>query len=66
MLSLEGDILFPPDEQEFLADHINNAQLKLIKTDYGHDGFLLEFEQIGNALREFLKVKDINAINYSI
>ncbi len=66
ILSLEGDILFPPDEQEFLANHINNAQLKLIRTDYGHDGFLLEFEQIGNALKEFLKVKDINAINYSI
>ena len=31
-----------------------------------NDGFLLEFEQIGTALREFLKVKDINAINYSI
>lgn len=55
VLSLEGDILFPTDEQQFLANHIPGAQLKLIRSEYGHDGFLLEVEQIGSAIREFLK-----------
>lgn len=55
VLSLEGDILFPPEEQEFLAQHIPAAQLKLIRSDYGHDGFLLEFEQISNAIKQFLR-----------
>ncbi len=66
ILSLEGDILFPPDEQEFLANHIHGAQLKLILSDYGHDGFLLEFEQISSAIREFLKMKDLNPIAFNI
>ena len=55
VLSLEGDLLFPPDEQDFLADHIPGAQLKLILSDYGHDGFLLEFQQISEAINLFLK-----------
>lgn len=55
VLSLEGDILFPPEEQEFLAQHIPAAHLKLIRSDYGHDGFLLEFEQISNAIKQFLR-----------
>ncbi len=54
VLSLEGDILFPPEEQAFLANHIPGAALKLILSDYGHDGFLLEFEQIGEAIKTFL------------
>lgn len=55
ILSLEGDILFPPEEQEFLQQHIQGAQHELIRSDYGHDGFLLEFEQISTAIKKFLK-----------
>lgn len=66
VLSLEGDILFPPEEQQFLANNIPGAELKLILSDYGHDGFLLEFEQISNAIREFLKRKGVTPIAYNI
>lgn len=58
VLSLEGDILFPPEEQEFLANHIDGAQLKVILSDYGHDGFLLEFEQISKAIAAFLNLQE--------
>jgi homoserine O-acetyltransferase/O-succinyltransferase len=54
VLSLEGDILFPTDEQQFIADNIPGAKLKIILSDYGHDGFLLEFQQISNAIKDFL------------
>lgn len=54
VLSLEGDLLFPPEEQEFLAAHIPGAKLEWIRSDYGHDGFLLEFEQISNVIKAFL------------
>lgn len=54
-LSLEGDLLFPPDEQDFLASHIPGAHVKLILSDYGHDGFLLEFEQLTEAIKAFLE-----------
>lgn len=66
ILSLEGDILFPPDEQEFLAEHIPDAKLELIRSDYGHDGFLLEFEQISTVIRYFLNLKNINPISFTI
>ncbi|MGJ7032831.1 homoserine O-acetyltransferase family protein [Niabella hirudinis] len=52
-LALEGDLLFPPEEQEFLAAHIPGGIEKLIRSDYGHDGFLLEFEQISEAIKRF-------------
>lgn len=54
-LSMEGDILFPPYEQEFLASNIANAHVKLILSDFGHDGFLLEFEQLTEAIAGFLE-----------
>ncbi|MCH5597267.1 homoserine O-acetyltransferase family protein [Niabella ginsengisoli] len=53
-LSMEGDILFPPYEQEFIASNIPNAHVKLILSDYGHDGFLLEFKQLTETIGEFL------------
>lgn len=54
-LSMEGDILFPPYEQEFIAGNIPDAHVKLILSDYGHDGFLLEFEQLTDAIKSFLE-----------
>jgi homoserine O-acetyltransferase len=61
VISIATDILFPPPEQEFLAQNIPDAALKLIHSNYGHDGFLLEFEQIGNAIHEFVtKERTIN------
>ncbi|AHF15096.1 homoserine O-acetyltransferase family protein [Niabella soli] len=54
VLALEGDLLFPPEEQDFLAEHIPDAIVRHISTDYGHDGFLLEFEQISEAIKKFI------------
>ena len=43
------DILFPLTEQEFLAANIPDAEYSAINSPYGHDGFLLEYEQIEEA-----------------
>ncbi|GAB3012715.1 homoserine O-acetyltransferase [Niabella terrae] len=53
-LSLEGDLLFPPQEQEFMASHIPEARVKLILSDYGHDGFLLEYQQLTETIAAFM------------
>jgi len=50
VISISSDILFPPGEQRFLANHIPAAEYHSIDSDYGHDGFLLECEQIANAI----------------
>lgn len=54
VISISSDILFPTQEQEFLAAHIQNAELAIINSPYGHDGFLLEYEQITQLLESFL------------
>jgi homoserine acetyltransferase len=37
-----------------LASHIPHARLEIIHSPYGHDGFLIEFEQFKNILNGFL------------
>ena len=54
VIGIETDVLFPVTEQAFLAKEIPGASLALIKSTYGHDGFLLEFTQIENVIRGFL------------
>lgn len=55
VIAISSDILFPPAEQELLAAHIPNAELAIINSHYGHDGFLLEYEQITELIELFLK-----------
>ncbi|MEO8567497.1 MAG: homoserine O-acetyltransferase [Ginsengibacter sp.] len=53
VIGIRTDILFPLNEQEFLAENIPNAKFKAIDSLYGHDGFLLEFEQIQKLISNF-------------
>jgi homoserine O-acetyltransferase/O-succinyltransferase len=55
VIGISSDILFPTAEQEFIAGHINGAELNIIDSTYGHDGFLLEFSQMENIIINFLK-----------
>ncbi len=55
VIGISSDILFPYTEQEFLAEHIPGAELNIIHSNYGHDGFLLEFSQIEYVILNFLK-----------
>ena len=54
VIGISSDILFPLTEQEFLAAHIPHAEYRAIHSPYGHDGFLLEYEQIEEAIKTFL------------
>ena len=57
VLSIASDVLFPPQEQEFLAAHIPRAEWRVFDSFYGHDGFLTETAQIGAALEAWLPVR---------
>ncbi|MEZ7883833.1 MAG: hypothetical protein QMB39_01115, partial [Bacteroidales bacterium] len=50
VIGIDSDYLFPTHEQKFLADNIPGAIYCEISSDFGHDGFLLEWEQISNIL----------------
>jgi homoserine O-acetyltransferase len=56
-IGINTDILFPPAEQKFIADNIPGAKFTVINSLYGHDGFLLEFDQIQHIISQFLKTK---------
>ncbi len=50
VVGISSDLLYPLAEQEFLAKHIPNAELAVIDSLYGHDGFLIEAQKITHAL----------------
>lgn len=54
VIGITTDLLFPPKEQEFIGKHLKNAELEIIQSFYGHDGFLLEFEIIHYLISKFL------------
>ena len=61
VIGIISDILFPLEEQEFLAKNIPGAEFHAIESFYGHDGFLLEYEKIESLLKKFI---DESAASY--
>ncbi|WP_343560405.1 homoserine O-acetyltransferase [Sphingobacterium sp.] len=57
VLGVNTDILFPPDEQKFIAAHIPNASYQEIESSYGHDGFLIETKKLTTIIHNFLANK---------
>jgi homoserine O-acetyltransferase len=55
VVGIETDLLFQISEQRFLAEHIPGATLSCLQSQYGHDGFLVEFDQLCNIIQNFYK-----------
>ena len=56
VVGVDSDLLFPVSEQRLIARHVPHAAYAEIKSLYGHDGFLLEFEQLEEILQSFLEI----------
>ncbi len=56
-IGIETDVLFPPVEQELIASGIPGAAFSTIQSPFGHDGFLLEYEQINRLITDFVQQK---------
>jgi homoserine O-acetyltransferase len=54
VIGITSDLLFPPIEQERLADSIVGAEFCCIQSNFGHDGFLTETEQLTTVLARFI------------
>jgi homoserine O-acetyltransferase len=52
-VGIKSDILYPVDEQKFVAANINNAEYVEIESFYGHDGFLIETKIVTDVIRKF-------------
>lgn len=57
VIGIHSDVLFPIGEQATIAKGIPGAQLEIIDSFYGHDGFLIESELIAGLLDNFLADK---------
>lgn len=55
VVSIESDGLFAPPEQGFIAQSIQGSQFDSVRSTDGHDGFLLEFEQMDAFIQAFLR-----------
>jgi homoserine O-acetyltransferase len=56
IIGMSSDLLCPIQEQQFLAKHIPDAELEIIHSDYGHDGFLVEEKLITVAIGKFCEL----------
>jgi homoserine O-acetyltransferase len=52
VIGILTDLLYPIQEQRYLAEHILNAALVEIDSPFGHDGFLTEVKQISRLIKE--------------
>ncbi len=55
VVAVDTDRLFPVSQSERIAAAVpNSGPVALIRSDYGHDGFLIEADQLGGIVTEFL------------
>ncbi len=54
-IGIRSDLLFPPKEQLEIASHVENSYYIDIDSDYGHDGFLIEYEKLHLIIEDFIK-----------
>lgn len=54
VVAITSDILFPPEDHKVLVDNIPSVEYRLIDSPFGHDGFLVEYEQLDAIIKEFM------------
>ncbi len=64
IIAIGSDLLFPPSEQRFLAQHIPESVYCEISSFYGHDGFLIETDSLTKVIEDFYQgSSNINALH---
>jgi homoserine O-acetyltransferase len=59
VIGIDSDILFPLTEQLLLAEKIPQADIAIMQSLYGHDGFLIEYDQLINAITKFYQQAEV-------
>jgi homoserine O-acetyltransferase len=53
VIGIDSDVLYPLEEQRELARGLATAELAVVSSEHGHDGFLIETAEVECRLREF-------------
>lgn len=57
VVAVDSDRLFQPAESHRIAAHLPNPTVvETIHSDFGHDGFLIEIDQLGPIISKFLRL----------
>lgn len=57
VIGIDSDHLYSIQEQKELAKLLKNGEYHEIKSSYGHDAFLIEFDQINEIIEPFIQKK---------
>lgn len=57
VIGIKSDLLFPVEEQQYLFRHIPKAAYAEFDSFYGHDGFLIETENLTRIISTFFKTE---------
>jgi homoserine O-acetyltransferase len=58
VVGISSDIIIPPSEQETLARLLPRGEMRLIESDFGHDGFLVEHKKLNDIITPFLNAEN--------
>ena len=53
VVAISSDLLFPPEEMREITAMIPHASMKVIDSDFGHDGFLVESDLLNDIIERF-------------
>ncbi|MEM8982304.1 MAG: homoserine O-acetyltransferase [Pseudomonadota bacterium] len=53
VVSVPSDVLYPPHEQQILAQHLPAAELVELDSEHGHDGFLIATDALSAEIRRW-------------
>ncbi len=54
VVAISSDILFPPLDHTVMVENIPQVEYRLIDSPFGHDGFLVEYEQLDQIISNFM------------
>ncbi len=54
VVAITSDILFPPEDHAEFVKYIPQTEYHLIDSDFGHDGFLVEHQQLNDIIQHFM------------
>jgi len=53
VVTIDTDVLYPPEEQRVMARHMPAARLTRLESPHGHDGFLIHVDELSAMVAEF-------------